>query len=399
MQNEKIAIIALIIIVAAALTVFIVLSSDENFLNNLFPPSNNNPPVDENVIQVGDCVDLEYIGRYASNNTVFDSSYTDVENKTGGQPLKVFVTFDQNALPPVEYRANYSSSIIPGLMKELPGLKLGETYTLGPIPPAEAYGEKKLTVGSIFNTSTFAINTLDQSLSLNQTLQVTKLNDVIIDLKWIDIETNTAFTMPQILLGNLSSSVQEDMITIPPPYFIWENASEITSINDNNTVTVKTTPNKLDNIFDSIEQIQYGFGTNDIYMIFPDVTTATYDDTTITLSSDPTVGSEYLYVYEYFGQEIVMKYKVENVTDSIINISATYEETNESQYLEVNKTLSFNRVYYMKTTYTNIPMVYAESLIGPDIEREGYSLNNLAGESLIFEVYVEKIIKTSQTES
>ena len=399
MQNEKIAIIALIIIVAAALTVFIVVSSDEDFFNNLFPSSNNNQPVNENEIEIGDCVDLEYIGRYADNNTIFDSSYDDVENKTGGQPLKVFVTLDENALPPVDYRANYSSSIITGLMEELPGLKLGETYTIGPISPEKAYGAKKLKVGSIFNTSTFAINTLDQSLSLNQTLQVTKLNDIVINLKWVDIDTTHKFTMPQILLGNLSSSVQEDMITIPPPYFIWENASEILSINDNDTVTVKTTPNKLDTIYDTIEQIQYGFGTNDIFMIFPDATTASYDETTITLTSDPTVGSEYLYVYEYFGQEIIMNYKVENITDTTINISATYQDTNESQCLEVNKTLSFDRIYYMKSVYNDIPMVYADSLIGADIQREGYSLHELAGEALIFEVYVEKIIKTSQTES
>jgi len=44
-------------------------------------------------------------------------------------------------------------------------------------------------------------------------------------------------------------------------------------------------------------------------------------------------------------------------------------------------------------------MLYAESLIGPDIQREGFSLHDLAGEDLIFEVYIENIIKTSQKDS
>ena len=65
----------------------------------------------------------------------------------------------------------------------------------------------------------------------------------------------------------------------------------------------------------------------------------------------------------------------------------------------INKTLSFNRTYEMKKLYDSIPMIYAESLIGLDIEREGYSLHELAGEELIFDVYVENSYKTSQEKS
>ena len=67
--------------------------------------------------------------------------------------------------------------------------------------------------------------------------------------------------------------------------------------------------------------------------------------------------------------------------------------------MNINKTLSFNRSYEMKKIYQSIPMIYAESLIGLDIEREGYSLHNLAGEELVFEVYVENIYKTSQKDN
>lgn len=398
MQNEKIAAIILVIIIAGALSVYVLSADGNDIFKNLFPTDKETTPVIENEIQLGDCIDIQYIGRYASNNTVFDSSYADVENKLDGMALQVFVSLDPNELPPIDYRSNYSAGIIEGLMEQLPGLKLGETYVLDPIDPAKAYGENKLEVGAEFKSATFAINTLKPALSLNQTLKVTRLTSVLMDLEWINIEETGIFTMPQLLLGNLSSIDQEEMIDLPPPYFIWENASEIQSINED-SVTVVTTPNKLTNIYENIEQIQYGFGTNDIFIIFPDATVATYDDTTITLTSDPEIGAEYVYEYNYFGQTIVMNYMVHSETDTVFNISATYEGTNESQYLDINKTLSFSRTYEMKKTYTYIPMVYAESLIGADLEREGYSFHNLAGESLVFEVYIERIIKTSQEDN
>jgi hypothetical protein len=227
---------------------------------------------------------------------------------------------------------------------------------------------------------------------------VTSLNDSSLSLEWINIDTEEPFTMPQIILGDLSSQVQDEMIIIPPPYFIWENSSEIQSIN-NDTVTVITTPTSLESITDTIEQINYGLGEDDIYMLFPDATTASYDETSITLTSDPIEGDTYNYSLDYFGQTINILYTVEKVTSTSINISLSYDQTEEKQYLNVNKTLSFDRIYEMKKTYTNIPMQYAESLIGPDIQREGYSLHELAGEDLIFEVTIENIIKTSQKDS
>ena len=51
-------------------------------------------------IKIGDCVDMHYIGRYASNNSVFDSSYEDVNNKTGGYPLNVFVSLNSSEKSP-----------------------------------------------------------------------------------------------------------------------------------------------------------------------------------------------------------------------------------------------------------------------------------------------------------
>ena len=73
-------------------------------------------------IKFGDCVDVNYIGRYASNNTIFDTTYEDPENKSGGTPLKVFVSLDKNATSPKD---GYSSDMIKGFMEGLIGMQKG----------------------------------------------------------------------------------------------------------------------------------------------------------------------------------------------------------------------------------------------------------------------------------
>lgn len=385
MQNEKIAIIALVIIIAGALSAFFI----STYWDDLFPVS----PEAKGGIEYGDCVDINYIGRYASNNTIFDSSYSDPENKSDGSPLKIFVSDDDTAQPPPGY-SNYSSTIIDGLMTRLIGLKEGESKSLGPIPSEEAYGEK-LEVGDRFNSSSFALNTISPTLSLNQTLEVTELTDTNLSLKWVNLDSLGKFTMPQIVLGDLQAANQSDMIIIPPPHFIWENSTEIINVEDT-YVTIKTTPTDTEDLFDSFEQIQYGFGQNDVFAVFPDATTFSYNETTIEITADPELGSTYEYSYSYFGQMIVMFYTVENVNESHINLSVIMQGTNETQNQTVKRTLSFNRTYNLTRVYNDIPSMYQESLIGSDIQRAGYSLHRLAGESLIFDVTVENLYKTSE---
>ncbi len=386
MQNEKIAIIALIIIIAGALSAFFIAT----YWDDIVP----NPPVDKGGIAYGDCVDINYIGRYASNNTIFDSSYADPTNKTGGTPLKIFVSENQSTSPPPGY-SNYSAGIIDGLMTRLIGLEEGESKSLGPIPPSEAYGEK-LEIGDRFSSSSFALNTVNPSLSLNQTLEVTAMTDTNLSLKWVDLDSVGKFTMPQIVLGDLQATNQSDMIIIPPPHFIWENASEITNIADE-YVTVTTTPTDSEDVFDSFEQIQYGFGQDEVFATFPNATTFSYNETIISLTADPAVGSTYEYSYSYYGQVMVMYYTVENKTENTIGLSVVMQGTNETQNQTVQRTLTFNRTYNLTRVYKNIPSEYQESLIGPDMQRAGYSLNKLAGESLIFDVTVENLYKTSES--
>jgi FKBP-type peptidyl-prolyl cis-trans isomerase 2 len=390
MQSEKIAVIALVVIIAGALSAYLIATYAGDLTDTLFPPPVSS---DSGIIQYGDCVDINYIGRYASNNTIFDSSYTDPGNKTDGTPLKVYVSSNQSASPPSGY-SNYSAGIIEGLMTRLIGLEEGEEYTLGPIPPAEAYGDNQLEVGDTFNTSNFALNTIKSSLSLNQTLMITQLNVDNMSLQWVNFDDLGNFTMPQIVLGDLNALNQEDMIIIPPPYFIWENSSTIISSTED-YVTVKTTPTKTEHLTDSFEQIQFGFGNNDLFILLPNETTASYDESTITLTSNPSIGDVFSYSYEYFGQLMTIHYEVKNMTNTTIGLIVSMEGTNETQNQTVTRTLTFNRTYQLTRTYKNIPTLYQDSLIGLDLEREGYSIHPLAGESLIFDVTIEKVYKTS----
>jgi len=96
-------------------------------------------------VDIGDCVDVNYTGRFQVNDTIFDTSYESIaeqaniynENKTY-EPLKVFVNPNGNLTTPENY-TNYTSSMISGFMNGLIGMNEGENKTIV-IPPEDAYG-------------------------------------------------------------------------------------------------------------------------------------------------------------------------------------------------------------------------------------------------------------------
>jgi FKBP-type peptidyl-prolyl cis-trans isomerase 2 len=379
MQIEKIAVIALVVIIVGALSIFLLATNSEDIFGNLFGDNEESEPV---TIQFGDCADVNYIGRYASNGTVFDSSYEFVENKTGGIPLKMFISNNLIATSP---KSGYTR-VITGLVEGLVGLKENDTATIGPIPPEKAYGSKKLGIGDTFSTVNLA-------LEMNQTVQVTNLDSNFISLKWIDVETLDKFTMPQMILKNLSSLNQSEMIIIPPPYYIWENSTEIINITDE-TVTVRTTPTTSENISETLKPIQIGI--TDMMFIFPNATTATWDETTITITSSPEIGKSYPYSQDTgYGYAMNITFTVEDINNDTINISVMYEGSDEKMYQEINSMLEFNRIFTMPRLYKNIPLMYQEYIFAEDLPKE-YSLHKLAGESLIFDVEIVKVYKTSQ---
>ena len=372
MQNEKIAIIALAIIIIGALSIFLAATYSEDILDNLFP--------EEKTIEIGDCADVNYIGTL-TNGTMFDYSYTYPENKTGGTPLKIFITMNQSETPPTEY-PQYSSGLIEGFMEGLIGLKEGETATIGPIPPEKAYGAKKIGVGDTFTTSVVMYS--DKGYNFNQTFEVIESNEESMTIKWIDVDDLGTFTLPEgILMEDLESAyftIYENL----PPFYLWENATEATSITDD-YVELKITPATSENISDEITFLTVD---NKLGTVFPDATTAEWDNTSVTITSSPLAGTNYS--LDYMGTELTIT--IDNITEDHVNI--TIEAQGEKQSVSLNRTITFNRTYSLRRNYI-IPGMY-QMVFTEDFEREGYSTHELAGEELTFEVTIEKVYKKSQ---
>jgi FKBP-type peptidyl-prolyl cis-trans isomerase 2 len=383
MQNEKIAVIALVVIIIGALSIYLIATNDTEIFNNLF--NGTDDKIKEKSIALGDCADVNYIGRYVSNNTIFDSSYEYSENKSGGVPLQMFISINNSEISP---KPGYVG-IIEGLAEGLVGLKENDTATIGPIPPEKAYGNK-LKVGDTFTTKVIA-------LELNQTVEVTDYTDEYLSLKWIDFNDLGSFTMPiGILLENLENAYYTGLIhDYLPPYYLWENSSEIISIM-NETIEVTTTPTNNDNIVEEMTMIPIGENL-ELFFVFPDATTAIWDNDTISLTSSPQAGTNYLFT----SQGINLTFSIDNVSNSQFNIS--YFDTGGQITplgTPINKTINFNRTIKLRHVYNNIPISildipFAESLFGLDLEKNGYSLNKLSGESLTFEVEIVKIYKSS----
>ncbi len=376
MQKEKIALIALVIIVIGALSVFVVAVNTDIF-ENLFK--------EKLTIAEGDCADVNYIGRYASNNTIFDSSYNNTANKTGSTPLKIFVSYNKTATSP---KSGYTASMIKGFMDGIIGMQEGQTKIIGPIPPADAYGEHKFGVGAIFTSQYLAFG-------MNQTVEVTNYTNGNLTVKWIQMENLGNFTMPQLVINNLQSTNESEMVIYPPPYYIWENTTVITNITDT-TVTVRTTPAKSTNLSAIVKDVRYG---EKQMLIFPNATTASWNDTTITVICSPIVGQNYTFQTQGYTGMVNITIHVNTIVGDMINVTVTNDQSAEPSYLDVYKVLTFNRTFILPRIYNNIPSMYISYFYGDDIQKAGYSLEPLAGETLLFEVTVEKVYKTSQVTS
>jgi FKBP-type peptidyl-prolyl cis-trans isomerase 2 len=351
-------------------------------------------------VKPGDCVDLHYIGRYASNNTIFDSSYTDPTNKTGGTPLKIFVTLDPSQSPPLGY-SDYSPNIIKGLMNGLIGKKEGKSYTIGPIPPEDAYG-KRFGLNDTVNTTAFNQNIFDIDLSLNQTMKVIERTTDFIKMEWVDLPEDP-FTMTSLIIyASLDfedfDPNYDDIILLCPLYSLWENATEIVSVSDEEAM-IRTTPNKLTGLTENIEQIPLDLYGKDYFFIFPNETEATYTNDSISITSSPEEGK----IYHYTGQNpyggiIHYELTVHSVTDDKINLSLFAVEFDETMFFEVNRTVSFNRTFEVPLIY-NMTTMFLEQVLPRfwyDLKREGYGFSDLAGESLLFEITIKELYKTSQ---
>ena len=159
MQTEKIAVIGIAIIVVGALGFYAITRPNDEGVT-LLDQILENLSSSSDVIELGDCADVHYIGRYASNDTVFSTSYDDAEAKTGGTPLHVFISDNESAAPPEDY-TDYYTNIFSFLMDQdttyldylaspfaikqdfyqyLIDMEEGETKTTEVLQPEDAFG-------------------------------------------------------------------------------------------------------------------------------------------------------------------------------------------------------------------------------------------------------------------
>jgi len=374
MQKEKIALAGLVIIIVVALFGYLAIS--EGLFDNLF--------TDESVdtIEIGDCVDVNYIGRYASNGTIFDTSYLNVENKSGGTPLNIFVTFDSDASTPEGYET-YSSGMIEGFMEGLPGLKEGEFATIGPIAPEKAYGVLPV-IGDVLEIS-------DDSFEQDFYLEfIDIIEDSPVPEEYLyyygDVQTNDTL----YVMKDQSHYIGEKMTLYPS----WENASVVTKINDTK-VWIETTP--TENKTSNFTWQEYD-ASGQLVTYWQDASSITVNETYILVTHSPEINQTYTGpdpVYGAYGY--TSDFTVVSLSDDKINLSYTGLDGNIT-YTEMDRTVSIE-VNQTQDLLFEFPELILNQLISffktidPTIP---YSLAELAGETLTFELEIVEVYKTSQ---
>jgi len=304
---------------------------------------------EEKIVGIGDCIEIEYVGRYASNNTVFDTNNETVAKEEGiynknrtYEPLKVYINPDDKKIPPKGYEGY--RTVIEGLKEGLIGMREGEEKIIGPIPPKKGYG-MPVTVNTTFNTSLFTFGRFEQEF------KVTKVGKNYVVLRW-EVEPGMKFTI----------------------FPFWENGTSVLKVNDTR-VWLITTPTQTENLT--------------IFMEWPNLTSVVYNETNITFIQNPKIGTNTTNPFNSADQHF---YKILNLTDKKIIVS--YKDKNGTEHTtEWNRTVSIARIVNQTRIYNVSSMFYP--YLEDDISRYGLSFNKLAGETLYYDVKILKVHKLS----
>ncbi|MCX6665014.1 MAG: FKBP-type peptidyl-prolyl cis-trans isomerase [Euryarchaeota archaeon] len=170
-----------------------------------------------NTIEVGDCIEVEYIGKFTVNGTVFTTTYNDSVNKTGGTPQKLFVNPNMNLSIPRGYETYTSApTFVPQkAIRSLIGMKEGETKNIT-LSPEETYGRWDMSLAEQDLGGIYPINTV---LSFTET-NISE-SDFSNSFPEVNIAVNTTFDFGALNLrkeGVLSAKItnisDDRMITI-----------------------------------------------------------------------------------------------------------------------------------------------------------------------------------------
>jgi len=368
MQKEKLFVIAMIVVIVLLVSSLIILTNPDIF-GNLFKETE--------IIEEGDCVDVHYIGRFYSNDSIFDSSYEDVENKSGGTPLNVFVTLDEEILPSDDF-SDYITTV-EGFTEGLIGMMEGEEKTIGPIPPDKAYGRKPIEGDTItlLNPETGE----DIILEINAIKENSSIPEDFIDVLGNGTTTLVDWRVLIFSVGDITTY-----------YPTWINATTITAINETSMWLYTTPPDdKMENFtwINSTTGMQFWENASSVTHI---------NDSTIIITHDPFIGATFQYG--------MYNYTVMNKTTDKINVSQTVIDGNETIYTEFNRTITINRNESQLIKSFDFPLIllqqyvsYFEYYLGYNVVDIPFSFSELAGETLIFEVKVIEVYKECQQQS
>jgi hypothetical protein len=377
MQKEKIAAITLVIIIIGALTIYLTAMYYPKIFENLFQ--------DEREIDFGDYADVHYVGHYASNDTIFESSYENPEAKSGGTPLNVFITLNTSAVPEQEF-ISYSNLIgendnfVEGFIDGLEGLKQGQTATIGPLEPEKAYGVKP-TIGQVINFS--ALGGGDIELTILKIEENAPMPPEFAQF-YPDIETTTVYTLRD------GSHYIGEVVDLYPS---WENATKVTKINETLLWTYTTPPDDLPENF-TWTDINLITGTQ---TAFPDSSSAitTTSNDTIVITHSPAINSSIVQT-DLYGMS--SSYTVESLSTDTINTSYILDQTTGNKsYQEFDRTTTIQRNKTENITYP-FAAEYLELILSylrgsdPSIK---ISTGPMADESVYFEVEIIKVYPAS----
>ena len=344
------------------------------------------------VIEEGDCADVHFIERLASNYTIVNSSYSDVINRTGGEPLKVFVSLNKT-VPPPENFSSYSSSplgMIVGFIPDLIGMKEGEEKEVI-LPPEKAYGIKP-KIGDVIN---FTEIVGEKIAGKNMVFRIIKIRkNATMPKEYIDLYGNK--TTDIYVLREDWHHIGETLAEERNKYPAWKNCSVVTKVNETTLWIYITPPYSIGENFTWIEfdernatRIEYPKNKSAIVNITNETITvrvnASINDT-INVSS-----------FSFFGFATTKSYKVENVTEDYINASYTDQSGNKT-YKKFKRTFIIKRNQTINITYS-YPAEVLEMLLSalrqynPNFH---LSLHKYAGETLVFDIKVERVYKTSR---
>lgn len=378
-DKTAIAVIILTIIIIGSLSTYFIATYYPDIFENLF--------VEEQTIEFGDFVDVHYIGKYESNDSIFDSSYTDPENKTGGSPLQLFVTLNSSEIPPDDY-STYSPLIgddfVQGFIEGLIGLKTKQVDTIGPINPEKAYGISPQKGDIIDLTEMAGTNYILKILEIKENVPMPpELSQYFGD------QNTTIYVLREEshYIGEVID-IYSDAMGAP----IWENATLVTKINET-LLWHYTTPtegmyNNITWVFTNLEEgymINYPTNSTDITSI---------NTTSFTITHAPAIND----TIQYFDNNnpTGIGYVIENITnDKIITYlddgsseeNRTYREFNSSEIIQRNRTQPIT---------TSFPFEYLEMLFSFLRTSDSgiiYSLGPLADEKVYFEVEIVDVHK------